>query len=111
MARLAEQTKRATSDMLASQLDELIASASDLLDELNDQRSDATSALRSRVSRNLKTARDRLDTLKPQVVEGATQAARAAAGFARSRPWSTAAIGGVLVASLALLVYAALSDD
>jgi len=111
MTRIAEHTKRATSDMLASQLDELIASASDLLDELNDQRGDATDALRSRVSRNLKTARSRLNDMKPQVVEGATQAARAAAGFARSNPWSTAAIGTVLVASLAMLVYASLSDD
>jgi ElaB/YqjD/DUF883 family membrane-anchored ribosome-binding protein len=97
--------------MLASQLDELIESASDLLDSLNGQRSEAADAIRSRMSRNIATARRRLADIKPQVTEGATEAARAAVGFARQNPWSTVAIGTLLAASIAAVIYASMSDD
>jgi len=109
--RTAADTRRATSDMLASQLDELIESASDLLDNLNDHRGEAADALRSRVTRNIKDARRRLADFRPQVTESATEAARAAVGFARRNPWSTVAAGTVLVASIAALLYVSMSDD
>src|SRR5690242_3134235 len=111
IGRTAEHTRRATSDMLASQLDELIASASDLLDNLNEHRGEATDALRSRVTRNIKDARRRLADFRPQVTESATEAARAAVGFARRNPWSTVAAGTILVASIAALLYVSMSED
>jgi ElaB/YqjD/DUF883 family membrane-anchored ribosome-binding protein len=113
-----EANGRATGETLASQLDELIQSASNLLDTLDEQRGEATDAIRSRMRRNIEGARRRLEGLAPQVAEGATQvtegatrAARAAAGFARRNPWSTVAVGTVLVASIATILYASLSRD
>jgi len=106
-----ETNSRATGEMLASQLDELIQSASNLLDTLDGQRGEATDAIRSRMRRNIEGARRRLEDFTPQVTEGATNAARAAAGFARRNPWSTVAVGTVLVASIATILYASLSRD
>src|SRR5262245_5498076 len=111
MARTLEANARRTSDALASQLDELIESAGELLDSLNDQRDDAASALRSRASKNIEGARRRLASLKRQVPEGATRAAQAAAGFARSNPWTAVAAGTAIAASIAAILYFTLSDD
>ena len=111
MIRTAEANVRKTSDLLASELDELIQSASDLLDSLNDQRGEAVDDLRSRATRNIDNARRRLAALKPQVMEGGAQAARAAVGFARANPWSTVAIGAAAVAALAAVIYLSTSDD
>jgi len=111
MIRAAEVNVRKTSEALAGELDELIRSASELLDSLNDQRGEAVEGLRSRATRNIETARRRLADLKPQVIEGGAQAARAAVGFARQNPWSTVAVGALLVASLAALIYVSTSDD
>lgn len=111
MMRTAESTARRTSEALATELEDLIQSASDLLDNLNEQRGDAMEGLRTRAARNLESARSRLADLKPQVQRTAVDAARAASGFARRNPWSTAAIGTVVVASLGFLLYSMLSDD
>jgi ElaB/YqjD/DUF883 family membrane-anchored ribosome-binding protein len=111
MNRTAQDYRRATSDALASQLDNLIESASELLDNLNEQRSDAAETLRSRASQNIEGARRRLASMKRQMPESAAEAARLAAGFARENPWSTVAIGTLLVGSLAALLYMTLSDD
>lgn len=118
MNRTIEQHRRATSDALASQLDELIASASDLLDNLNEQRNDATATLRTRASRNIEGARRRLASMKDQMPESAADAARVAAGYARNaagyardNPWSAVAIGTLVVGSLAALLYLSTSDD
>jgi ElaB/YqjD/DUF883 family membrane-anchored ribosome-binding protein len=111
MTRTAEAMADRTSDALASEMESLIQSASDLLESLNDQRGDAVEALRSRATRNIESARRRMAALEPQVREGATQAARAAAGFARRNPWSTVAIGTVILASVAMLLYASMSED
>jgi ElaB/YqjD/DUF883 family membrane-anchored ribosome-binding protein len=105
MMRTIDAHKRATSDALASQLDDLIASASDLLDNLNEQRSDTASALRSRATRNIEGARRRLNDLKRQVPESAGQAARAAARYAQRNPWSAVAAGTLVVGAVAALLY------
>ena len=111
MMRTAETNMRETSDAIASELDQLIESASELLDTLNEQRSDVVEGLRERATRNIENARRRLGTLKPQVQERATQAAQAATGFARRNPWSAAAIGTVIVASVAAILYASMGED
>jgi ElaB/YqjD/DUF883 family membrane-anchored ribosome-binding protein len=111
MIRTAEANVRKTSAALASELDELIQSASELLDSLNDQRGEAVQDLRTRATRNIDNARRRLAALKPQVVEGGAQAARAAVGFARNNPWSTVAIGAAVIGALAAVIYLSTSDD
>ncbi len=111
MSRTTEAQMRRTSDALASEFDDLIRSSSELLESLNEQRGDAVEELRRRATRNIENARRRLAALKPQVQERATQAARAATGFARRNPWSAAAIGTLIVASVAALLYASMSDD
>ena len=60
---------------------------------------------------NIENARRRLATLKPQVEERAAQASRAATGFARRNPWSAMAIGALIVASVAAVLYASMSED
>lgn len=99
-----------TSDSLATQLDHLIESAGELLDSLNDQRGEAAEGLRSRASRNIHSAREGLASLKPQVIDSGTRAARTAVEAARNNPWATVAVGTLLVASIATILYASLSD-
>jgi ElaB/YqjD/DUF883 family membrane-anchored ribosome-binding protein len=111
MPRTLEADARRTSDALANQLDELIASAGELLDSLNDQRDEAASALRSRASQNIDSARRRLASLRHQVPEGATRAAQAAADYARSNPWTAVAAGTAIAAAIAAVLYFSLSDD
>jgi ElaB/YqjD/DUF883 family membrane-anchored ribosome-binding protein len=111
MARTIESHMRARSDALASQLDDLIASAGELLDNLNDQRSDATATLRSRATRNIENARRGLASLKRHVPEGTAEAARIASGFARRNPWTAVAVGAAIAASVGALLYMSLSDD
>jgi len=111
MIRTAEARARSVSEGFATELEELIQSAGELLDSLNEQRGDAVDGLRTRATRNIENARRRLADLKPQVQESAAEAARAAVGFARRNPWSAAAIGTLVVASLGVLLYMSLSDD
>lgn len=111
MFRTAESRMRKTSDSLAGQLDHLIESASDLLDNLNDQRGDAVEGLRSRASRNIHHAGERLASLKPKVMDTGARAAHTAVDVARRNPWATVAVGTVLVASIATILYASLSED
>ena len=105
MFRTTEANRRATSDALASQLDDLIESAGELLENLNEQRGEATEALRSRASRNIEGARRRLSGLKRQVPESTMEAARVAADYARRNPWSTVAVGTLVVGAVAALLY------
>jgi ElaB/YqjD/DUF883 family membrane-anchored ribosome-binding protein len=102
---------RARSDALAGQLDALIESAGELLDNLNEQRSDATATLRTRATRNIENARRGLASLKRHVPEGTAEAARIASGFARRNPWTAVAVGTVIAASIGALLYMSLSDD
>jgi ElaB/YqjD/DUF883 family membrane-anchored ribosome-binding protein len=111
MTRTAEADLRKTGAALASELDELIESASALLESLHEQRGEAVDNLRSRATRNIDNARRRLAALKPQVQDGATKAARAAAGYARRNPWSAVAVGALIVASVGALIYMSTSDD
>ena len=111
MMRTAEARTRKASEALVTDLEELVQSASDMLDNLSDQRGEAVEKLRTRATRNIESARRRLADLKPQVQQRATDAARAATGFARRNPWSAAAIGALVIASVGALVYASLSDD
>jgi ElaB/YqjD/DUF883 family membrane-anchored ribosome-binding protein len=111
MARTVESHMRARSDALAGQLDDLIASAGELLENLNDQRSEATSTLRSRATRNIENARRGLASLKRHVPEGTAEAARIASGFARRNPWTAVAVGTLIAASVGALLYMSLSDD
>ena len=106
MTRTADANMRKTSDALASELDQLIQSASELLESLDEERGEAIDGLRSRAARNIGNARHRLAALKPQVLDGAAQAARATAGFARRNPWSAVAVGALIVGSVALLLQA-----
>jgi ElaB/YqjD/DUF883 family membrane-anchored ribosome-binding protein len=101
---------RRTSKALATELEDLIESASDLLDNLNEQRGDGLETLRSRATRNIDGARRRLADLKPQMQRRAMRTTRAASRFARRNPWSTAAIGTAVVASVGALIYMSLSD-
>ena len=82
-----------------------------LFRSLNEQRSDTTSALRSRASKSIDGARERLASFRRDVPESATRAARAAAGFARSNPWTAVAAGTAIAASIAAILYFSLSDD
>jgi len=111
MARTAESRMRETSDSLASQLDALIRSASDLMEELNDQGGEAAETLRKRASRNIETARRRLSSWSRDIPEGAAEAARIASGFARRNPWTAVAVGTAIAASIGALLYMSLSDD
>src|SRR5512138_2463112 len=111
MARTAERRMRETSDSLASQLDAIIQSASELMDELNDQGGEAAETLRKRASRNIESARRRLSSWKQQVPEGTAEAARIASGFVRRNPWTAVAVGTVIAASIGALLYMSLSED
>lgn len=111
MARTAEHRTRDTRDALAGQLDALIQSASELVDQLNDQGGDAAETLRKRASRNIETARRRLSSWRRDIPEGTAEAARIASGFARRNPWTAVAVGTVIAASIGALLYMSLSDD
>jgi ElaB/YqjD/DUF883 family membrane-anchored ribosome-binding protein len=101
---------RRTSESLVTELEDLIQSASDLLENLNEQRGDAVEGLRTRATRNIDSARRRIADMKPEVHRRARHATHAASEFARSNPWSTAAIGTAIAASLGALLYMSLSD-
>jgi ElaB/YqjD/DUF883 family membrane-anchored ribosome-binding protein len=116
MSRTAEAQMRRSGNVLAGELEDLINSATELLESVKDQRGEAIDALRSRASRNLDKARQRAASLKPQMREAATRAADtatwaagAATDFARRNPWSSVAIGTAVAAAVAILVYASSS--
>jgi ElaB/YqjD/DUF883 family membrane-anchored ribosome-binding protein len=111
MRRKAHATADDMSDSLATELDGLIESASELLESLKEQRGEAIDGLRSRATRNIESARRRLADMAPQLQEGAIEVAKATRGFALRNPWSTVAIGTLVAASVGAILYATLSDE
>ncbi len=109
MTRRANANLRGASDALASELDDLIESASELLENLKDQRGEAVDNLRTRASRSIDNARRRLAAVKPQAQEAAAEAVRVAAGFVRRNPWRAVAIGALLFAAVGMFLHA--GDD
>lgn len=93
-------TRRAVAES-ASGLQGIIDSADELLESLRDQQGEAVDQLRTRVAANVKSARERLRSL--EVPELAGDAIDRVAGFFRTSPWRTVAIGAVAAVAIALV--------
>jgi ElaB/YqjD/DUF883 family membrane-anchored ribosome-binding protein len=96
---------------IESGLEELIAGAEALIEELQDQKGDAVDNLRSRASATIRNARRRLLDLRPDVQALAARTARTTAAFVRRDPWRAVALGALAVLALGILVSSGGDDD
>ena len=101
--------RNAVSAEIESGLEELIAGAEALIDELRDQQGAAVDNLRSRAAATVRSARRRLAEMRPDVQELATRTARTTVAFVRSDPWRAVALGALAV--LALGIFFSGGDD
>jgi len=88
----------------AAGLQGVIDSADEMLESLRDEQGEAVDRLRTRVAASVQSARERLQSL--DVPELAGDAIDSAAGFLRSNPWRTVAIGALATLAVSLVLRA-----
>ena len=103
--------RNALSAEIESGLEELIAGAEALIEELQDQKGEAVDNLRSRAAATIRNARRRLVDLRPDVQDLAARTARTTAAFVRRDPWRAVALGALAVLALGIFVSSGGDDD
>lgn len=98
MHPLSDGTSRLADDFRA-----VVSDAEQLLRTAANQAGEGYAEARERLEASLKAARQELDTLERDLVDGARRAGRATDGYVRSHPWESIAVGagvGLLVGLL-----------
>lgn len=104
---------RSSSDAIKHKLladfNAVITDADQFLKLVADEGGDKADALRSRVERNLNTAKDRLRNLEDAVLEKTRETARATDEYVHENPWQTIGVAAGLSAlfgvAIGLLLY------
>ncbi len=84
-------------------LQDLIDSAEELLESLRDQQGEVVEGLRARASATMRSARRRLEALRPDVGELATRSLQSTVSFVRKDPWRALALGAVILLAIGVL--------
>jgi ElaB/YqjD/DUF883 family membrane-anchored ribosome-binding protein len=111
MAKYDTKHAKAASAAMEEGLQDLIDSASELLEGLKDQQGAAVENLRARASDTIRSARRRLAAFRPDVQELATRTLQTTAKFVRRDPWRAVAIGALVVAALAIFTRQGDDDE
>jgi ElaB/YqjD/DUF883 family membrane-anchored ribosome-binding protein len=82
----------------------VMSEADQLLKLVADEGGDRANALRSKLERNLNSAKDRLRNLEDAVVERSRATARATDEYVHENPWQTAGIAAGLSAVLGVVI-------
>lgn len=82
----------------------VMSEADQLLKLVADEGGDRANALRSKLERNLNSAKDRLRNLEDAVVERSKATARATDEYVHENPWQTAGIAAGLSAVLGVVI-------
>ena len=93
-----------------AELRNLVSSSEELLKSLGDQSGDAVAALRVKLSRNIATAKQQMNTIGEALDSISTEAAEEAQGFVSRRPWTAVALGiavGVAIGTTLMAVNSA----
>ncbi|HEY0883794.1 MAG TPA: DUF883 family protein [Ramlibacter sp.] len=88
---------------LADDFRAVVSDAEQLLRSAANQAGEGYAEARERLEASLQAARQQLDTLEHQMIDGARRAGRATDGYVRDHPWESIAVGagiGVLVGLL-----------
>jgi ElaB/YqjD/DUF883 family membrane-anchored ribosome-binding protein len=96
---------------IGNTLEDLIESAEALLEELQDQQGAAAETLRARAWATIKSARQRLSDLRPEVGDLAAKSLRGTLKFVRRDPWRAVALGALLIVALGVLARAGGDED
>jgi len=99
----ATQPLREGTNRLADDFRAVVSDAEQLLRAAANQAGEGYAEARQRLETSLTTAREQLDAVEQQMVDGARRAGRATDGYVRSHPWESIAVGagiGVLVGLL-----------
>jgi ElaB/YqjD/DUF883 family membrane-anchored ribosome-binding protein len=102
MPRAEKRAKSARSHAAAG-LQDLIDTADELLEDLQDQQGAAVEALRAKVGQTVGTARRKLEGLAPEIKEAASETIDSAVGFVRRDPWRAVALGALTLLAFSLL--------
>ena len=92
----------------ASSLRDVIDSAEDILEDVQNQKGRAADELRERLSGAVTNARAKLREL--DLPDSVSEAYDDSVNYARANPWTTVAVGSVAVLA-AVLLFRAISDD
>jgi ElaB/YqjD/DUF883 family membrane-anchored ribosome-binding protein len=94
---------------LLADFNAVMTEADQLLKFVTDEGGDKASALRTRLERNMRAARERLHSLEDAVMEKTRETARATDEYVHENPWQTvgmaAALGALVGAAVCLLLY------
>jgi ElaB/YqjD/DUF883 family membrane-anchored ribosome-binding protein len=94
---------------LLADFNAVVTEADQFLKLVADEGGDKADALRSRVERNLNTAKDRLRNLEDAVLEKTRETARATDEYVHENPWQTIGVAAGLSAlfgvAIGLLLY------
>jgi ElaB/YqjD/DUF883 family membrane-anchored ribosome-binding protein len=103
------EARRATAHN-ANGLHDLIETAEELLESLQDQQGAAVQALREKVSATLEVAQRRLQLLEPEIRAAASDAMDSAVSFVRRDPWRAVAIGALAGLAITMLMRGGEAD-
>ena len=101
---------QAASDEIREGLEELIGSAESLLLELEDQKTAVADSLRKRAAATIRSARQRLAQIQPDVQELAGKTYRGTISFVRRDPWRAIALGALIALAIGVLARAGDED-
>lgn len=99
----ATQPLREGTNRLADDFRAVVSDAEQLLRAAANQAGEGYAEARQRLETSVRTAREQLDAVEQQMVDGARRAGRATDGYVRRHPWESIAVGagiGVLVGLL-----------
>lgn len=100
----ATQPLREGTSRLADDFRAVVRDAEELLRTAADQAGAGYGQARQRLEASLQTAREQLDALEQQAVDGARRAGRATDGYVRGHPWESIAVGAGLGVLVGLLI-------
>ena len=104
---------RSSSDVMKQKLladfHAVMSEADQLLKFVTDEGGDKAHALRTRLERNLNSARERLRSLEDAVMEKTRETARATDAYVHENPWQTVGIAAGLGAAFGIAIALLLS--
>jgi len=110
MAKRETRRVRRAGSASASALHDLIETAEELLESLQDQPGAAVQALREKISATLEMGRRRLAALEPDIREAAADALESTVGFVRRDPWRAVAIGALAALAFSVVMRVGEAD-
>jgi ElaB/YqjD/DUF883 family membrane-anchored ribosome-binding protein len=101
---MTDSNSQSMKQKLLADFNAVMSEADQLLKLVADEGGDRANALRSKLERNLNTAKDRLRNLEDAVVERSKATARATDEYVHENPWQTAGIAAGLSAVLGVVI-------